>query len=223
MDTVAIAAGTATLLSAWQLVPQLARSLRVRSTAGLSPIWAAIGGFVNLGWFGYRWAQDLWLALISPAISMVLYLALLFLVLHTTPARRGLRLAILGVISSLVAAGWVGGWPLVGTVLGLWAGVQIAPAVWSAHRSTGRLAIAPGLWIIGLGQALLWGYYGYAVGDAALVLYGVMMGSGSMAILLRLAAKPRQSIRTETTPEPRKIAVSLPRPIGRAGTDPTYY
>lgn len=193
MDTVAFAAGAATSLSAWQLVPQVAKSLRVRSTAGLSPIWAAIGGVVNLGWFGYRWAEELWLSLLSPAIATVLYLGLLLLVLRTTPARRGILLAFAGVGSSLVAAGWVGGWPLIGTVLGLWGGVQIAPAVWSSYRVKGVPAIAPGLWVIGLSQSLLWGYYGYMAGDAALVLYGLMMGAGSAMILLRFAAgnKPR--------------------------------
>ncbi len=189
METVGFAAGAATVLSAWQLVPQMAKSMRTQSTTGLSPTWAAIGGMVNIGWFGYRWSQELWLSLFSPAIAATLYFGLLWLVLRFAPQRRSVHAAVFGVALSLAAAGASGGWPLVGTVLGLWAAVQITPAVWSAHRARGPLAIAPGLWIVGLSQALLWGYYGTAVGDSALVLYGITVGTGALTILLRYALR----------------------------------
>ena len=189
METVAFVAGAATVLSAWQLAPQLAKSLRIKSTAGLSPTWAAFGVAINLGWGAYRWSQDLWLSVFSPAIAAALYVGLLWLVLREASRRRGAFLALLGVVCSLSIAATIGGWSLVGTFLGLWAGVQVAPAVASAFRTGSPLAIAPGLWIIGLAQAALWGYYGYAVGDMALALYGVTMGTGSAAILLRLVTR----------------------------------
>lgn len=218
MEIVAFAAGMATVLSAFQLLPQLARSMRLSSTAGLSPIWASIGVVINVGWGAYRWSQELWLSLLSPIIAAGLYVALLWLVLHSIPQRRGTYLAIAGASSTIGIAGLLGGWQLVGTALGLWAGVQIAPAVWSAFRTKGQLAIAPGLWMVGLGQALLWGYYGHAVGDGALVIYGVAMGTGSAAILVRFATirvrlrGQGETTKTMTSSQPGVAAVLMKDP-----------
>ena len=211
METVAFVAGAATVLSAWQLMPQLARSLRVRSTAGLSPAWAAIGVIINVGWGAYRWSQELWLSIFSPVIAAVLYMCLLYLVLQSSPRRRSVYVALAGVTCSLGLTGAVGGWPLIGTALGLWGGVQIAPAVWSAFRTGQPLAIAPGLWIIGLAQAALWGYYGHAVGDAALTLYGITMSTGSVAILLRFAARHRALPSSSRSATPVGVAPSHAR------------
>ena len=144
--------------------------------------------------------------------------ALLWLVLHSIPQRRGTYLAIAGASSTIGIAGLLGGWQLVGTALGLWAGVQIAPAVWSAFRTKGQLAIAPGLWMVGLGQALLWGYYGHAVGDGALVIYGVAMGTGSAAILVRFATirvrlrGQGETTKTMTSSQPGVAAVLMKDP-----------
>jgi hypothetical protein len=152
----------------------------------------------------------------SPAIAAGLYFVLLWLVLRTTRRRRRTYLAAAGVAVSMAVAGGVGGWPMVGTALAIWAAVQITPAVWSAFRIRGPLAIAPGLWMVGFGQALLWGYYGYAVRDMALVLYGIAMGAGSAAILLRFATGPQRSTRLvrrfeEQAPQ-RNEAVLTPWP-----------
>ena len=202
MDKIALAAAAATALSAWQLVPQVTRSLRTRSTAGLSSTWAAIGVVVNLGWLGYRWSQGLWLSLLSPAIATCLYLCLLWLVVRRSRDWHQARIAIAGVALTLLLAGSIGSWRMVGTALAVWAAVQILPAVWSSYRTWGPLAIAPGLWIIGIGQAVLWGYYGYAANDSALVLYGVTMGIGSALILGRVFTAPAAPRWAEPAPQP---------------------
>ena len=191
MDNVALAALAATVLSALQLMPQLARSMRLSSTVGLSMTWAALGVLLNVGWVAYRSSQQLWVSVASPVIAAVLYLALLALVMRTDAMRLSFYLVLGAAASSIGLAGLAGGWSLVGTTLGLWGGVQVAPAVWSAFRTGPILAIAPTLWIVGLAQGTLWGYFGYAKADTAFVLYGVAMGTGSLAILLRYAALNR--------------------------------
>jgi uncharacterized protein with PQ loop repeat len=209
MDTVAFVAGMATVLSAFQLLPQLARSMRLRSTAGLSPIWAAIGVIVNLGWCWYRWSQELWLSLPSPVIAAGLYLALLWMVLRSTEHRRSALVAATGAAATIGVAGFVGGWTMAGTALGLSGGVQVTPAVWSAFRTRGPLAIAPGLWITGLGQALLWGYYGAAHGDTGLIIYGLAAGSGALTILAIFAFRHGKERRTGA----RVIRSAAPQPV----------
>ena len=203
MTDVVLAATLATALSTWQLVPQVARSRRTGSTAGLSIAWAAIGLGLNIGWLGYRWSRGLWLSMLSPAITAFLFLSLLRQIPNTVPHRTDLR-AYMSVGLSLLVAAAFGGWPLVGLALSAWSSVQILPAVSSAYRTHGGLAIAPGLWVVGLGQSASWGYYGIAVGDPALVLYGIVMGLGSALILVRLIAhrsRPRP-IRGALRPTP---------------------
>lgn len=207
MDSVAAAAIAATALSAFQLIPQLIRSVRLRSTAGLSASWAAIGLILNLGWVAYRSSQQLWVSLPSPIIATCLYLALLVLVLRDGSPRYAVAAGALATIAALAGAHLFGGWLVVGSVLGIGGGVQVAPAVWSAYRSTGT-AIAPGLWFAGLGQAVLWGFFGVANGDTAFVLYGVAMGAGSLAILLRCAAGRRPLVKRRRM-SPQRIVTRL--------------
>ncbi len=187
MDSAVVVAGVATVLGAFQLLPQLIRSVRVGSTAGLSGSWAAIGVVLNVAWIGYRSAQELWISLPSPIITALLYGALLLLVMRSSPNLRSMTLWATTAVGSLTIAGVIGGWPLVGTALSIGAAIQIAPAVWSAFRTRGPLAIAPGLWIVGLAQATLWGYFGHHVGDRALLVYGWTIALGSAAILIRYA------------------------------------
>lgn len=108
--------------------------------------------------------------------------------------------ALVAVTSSLFIAATIDGWRAVGTALSAWAAVQILPAIWGAYQTRGPLAVAPGLWIVGLGQSMLWGYYGRAVGDPALVLYGITMGTGSALILARLKVRSHPAPRSLATP-----------------------
>lgn len=220
METVAFIAGVATVLSSLQLLPQLARSIRLRSTTGLSPAWAAIGGVVNVGWCGYRWAQELWLSLLSPVIAGGLYFLLLWLVLRTSPQRRSAILAASVVAASMAIAGALGNWPMVGATLAVWGGVQVTPAVWSAFRAEGPGAIAPGLWIVGLGQAGLWGYYGNAVGDTALLLYGIATSAGSLAILSLFVIHRNRSKQVAESPQPAATQWDIAQRTPGTGAQP---
>jgi hypothetical protein len=185
MDAVAFSAGAATVLAAWQLVPQVAKLRRVALPAGLSPTWALLGISTNVAWVAYRWSQGLWLGLPSPVIAALLYAATLWLIVRSRPSLRWAGLAGLAWFGCVGGAAFVGGWVLVGTVLGLSSGLQAAPSIWAAYRSRRPVGIAPSLWVIGLAQAVLWGYYGWANADFALVVYGITLSLAALLILGR--------------------------------------
>lgn len=193
MDAVAFSAGAATVLAAWQLVPQVVKLRRVALPAGLSPTWALLGISTNVAWVAYRWSQGLWLGLPSPVIAAVLYVATLWLLVGSKPNLRWAGLAGALWFCCVAGAAAIGGWVLVGTVLGLSSGLQAAPSIWAAYRSRRPVGIAPSLWIIGLAQAVLWGYYGWANADLALVLYGITLSLAALLILGRYARAHRAS------------------------------
>lgn len=193
MDAVAFSAGAATVLAAWQLVPQVIKLRRVALPAGLSPTWALLGISTNVAWVAYRWSQGLWLGLPSPVIAALLYVATLWLIVGSKPNLRWALLAGTLWFCCVAGAAALGGWILVGTVLGLSSGLQAGPSIWAAYRSRRPVGIAPSLWIIGLAQAVLWGYYGWANADLALVLYGITLSLAALLVLGRYAYAHRAS------------------------------
>lgn len=185
MGAGAFAAGAATVLAAWQLVPQVVKLRRIALPAGISPTWALLGISTNVVWLAYRSSQELWLGLPSPAIAAVLYAIVLWLIARSRPSLRWAGLT--GVVwwTCIAGSGVVGGWALVGTILGLSSGLQAAPSIWAAYRSHRPQGIAPSLWAIGFAQAVLWGYYAWVHGDAALMVYAAATASAALLILGR--------------------------------------
>lgn len=210
MDAVAFSAGAATVLAAWQLVPQVVKLRRVALPAGLSPTWALLGISTNVAWVAYRWSQGLWLGLPSPVIAALLYTATLWLIVRSVPSLRWAGLAGMAWFGCVGGAAVIGGWALVGTVLGLSSGLQAAPSIWAAYRSTRPAAIAPSLWVIGFAQAVLWGYYGWANADLALVLYGITLSLAALLILGRYGFA-RRLARHHGPPIPIARQMATPR------------
>lgn len=192
-------AAAATVLAAWQLAPQVSKLRRASSTAGLSPTWALVGVVTNGGWAAYRWSQELWFGLPSPVVAAALY-AITFLLIGQ--AMCNLRWALVAAvlwIAALAGAGFAGGWVVLGTLLGLSGGAQAVPSVWAAYRAARPAGIAPSVWVIGVGQAALWGHYGWSAADGALVLYGVTAGAASIAVLSRYVYARRRPIPARAT------------------------
>ena len=78
----------------------------------------------------------------------------------------------------------VGGWVALGTVLALAVAVQFLPQVAEAWSSDDLTGLAPGTyWVSGL-DGLVWGGFGFLVSDRPLVLYGVIMCSVAVAVLV---------------------------------------
>lgn len=179
-----VAAAGATALAAWQVAPQVWKLRRDGLHEGLSPTWALLGVVTNIGWVAYRWSAGLWLGLPSPALAAVLYTVVSLLILRAVADVRWPFAATTAAVVVL-GLGAIGGWAIVGFMLGLSGGIQTAPSLWAAYRTEVPVGIAPSVWVIGIGQAVMWGFYGTSVGDDALVLYGMTMGTASLGVLLR--------------------------------------
>jgi uncharacterized protein with PQ loop repeat len=187
MNAATISAAVATILAAIQLVPQVIRLRRSGNVAGISPTWVLLGASINSGWVMYRWSQQLWLGIPSPAIAAALYIVTLVMISRLHPRMRGAKFAVVALVGSLCGAAAAGGWLAVGIVLALSSGAQAAPSLWVAFRTHNPIGVAPQVWMIGLTQAVLWGHYGWWHGDAALMVYATTTAVASTAMLARFA------------------------------------
>ena len=73
-------------------------------------------------------------------------------------------------------------------VLVLAAGVLVTqgPQVLRAVRESDLTGLAATTWWLSIVDAATWGAYGVAVGDAALVAYGVVLSSSAVVVLSRI-------------------------------------
>lgn len=182
---------SATGLTAIFLLPQIVRLFRSGDASGLSGTWAAFGIITNLAWVVYLARFGLWSAVTAPSLAVVTYLVMLI-----TLARRtrggGWIWASAVYATSLAAIGASGGIETVGLLLILAPVVQLTPGVAAAYRERCPTGISPATWSLSATEAFLWGWYGWLVGDIALLGYGLVTGIGSMLILGRwLATGPK--------------------------------
>jgi hypothetical protein len=186
VDPITLAALGATGLAAVGALPQLCRLARTGDTTGVSLAHATLGVGSELGWLAYTSGQSLWSA-VPEAVLMVVVNLLLARALVRAGAAPGRPVAAAMLWSStLIAATALGGWGLLGTILPLAYGVQVAPSVWSAYRAWMPSGVAAATWALILFESVLWGIYGFARRDPALLLFGVIGSCSSAAILVRV-------------------------------------
>jgi uncharacterized protein with PQ loop repeat len=172
----------AVVLALTQPVPQVVRVVRAGSIAGLSGPTTWLGFVINVGWLAYGWAQGL---------LPVLVLSIAYVVGYGT---IGALLVRHGNRSGLLAAGGAAaagsllvvmlGWTALGTVLALAVGFQFLPQVLLAWHSTDLSGLAPGTYVVAALDGVVWGGYGLAVADGPLMLYGVVMCTVAVAVLV---------------------------------------
>ena len=181
MSEVALTA-VAVLLALTQPVPQIVRLARTRSAAGVSGPTAWLGLIINLAWMTYGISRSLVVVTIVSAPYVVGYAAIVALLVRSGN-RRGPRTAI-GAAVGLVAVTAFGGWTALGVVLALTVGAQFLPQVVEAWRAHDLTALAPGTYLVCLLDGLVWGGYGLAVADGPLVLYGIVMVTVAVLVLV---------------------------------------
>lgn len=163
-------------------VPQVVRVLRTRSVAGVSGPTTWLGFAINSAWVTYGVARGLLpVAVLSGAYVMGYVVVGVLLVRRGN--RRGIGAGVLAAIG-LAALVVVGGWAALGTVLALAVLPQFLPQVVEAWRADDLTGLAPGTYLIALVDGLVWGGFGAVAGDRPLVLYGVIMCSVAVAVLV---------------------------------------
>lgn len=165
-----------------RLLPQPVRLARHGVAAGVSPL-AALNAVVSaVAWIAYGLAAHL------PVVWGVSVLALLPGVWQAVLLRPQVRrrdLAWSGAFAAtLVVAASTG---LLGVALGGTVLVTAGPQVRTALVSHDLSGLAPATWRIAIVDAITWGLYGAAIGDAALVGYFVVLLTTAVVVLGRIA------------------------------------
>lgn len=173
-------------------VPQIVRVLRTRSVAGVSGSTTWLGFTINAAWVSYGVARGL----VPVAVLSTAYVAgyaVVGVLLVSRGNRRGIGTGVLAA-AGLAALVLVGGWVALGTVLALAVLPQFLPQVAEAWRSDDLTGLAPGTYVIGFVDGVVWGGFGAVAGDRPLMLYGVIMCAVAVAVLVpryRWAARQR--------------------------------
>lgn len=179
---------TANVLGSAMAYPQAAKLLRTGNPEGVSAVWAGVSLSMNVWWLVYGATNGLWGLVPTSAIATVLYavIAAAFVRSVGTGAFGGLATGALVFGLAPLPVLLVAGWSAAGITIGLCYGMQLAPAVVAAWRSTDLTGVAAGTWLMAWLEGAIWGVYGVVVLDGALLVGGVSGVVMSSAIIVRL-------------------------------------
>ncbi len=172
----------AVVLACTQPVPQIIRLVRTRSVAGVSGPTTWLGFAINVAWASYGIARGLLPVAVLSLAYVAGYVAVGVLLVRGGN-RRGL-VAGLAAGVGLAALTAVAGWVVLGTVLALAVLPQFLPQVVEAWTADDLTGLAPGTYVVGALDGVVWGGFGLLVADGPLVLYGVVMCSVAATVLV---------------------------------------
>ncbi len=164
-----------------RMTPQPLRLWRTGVPDGVSPLAAMNSAASDLGWILYGTAAGLLPVWGTAVVALVPGLWTVWLLRRDTTRRD---LAGVGVWLGVIVLAWAGGGLV--TILGLSVVVIQGPQVWKAVRDDDLWGVAPTTYVFALFDAALWGAYGIAAGDAAVIGYGVVLLSAATIILARI-------------------------------------
>lgn len=188
----------AVVLACTQPVPQIIRLVRTRSVAGVSGPTTWLGFAINVAWASYGIARGLLLVAVLSLAYVAGYVAVGALLVNGGN-RRGVGVA-LAAGAGLAALTLVGGWVALGTALALAVLPQFLPQAVEAWTADDLTGLAPGTYVVGALDGVVWGGFGLLVADGPLVLYGVVMCSVAAAVLVpryRWAARQAPALSVE--------------------------
>ena len=162
-------------------MPQPIRLARTGVAAGVSPLSALNSLLTMIAWVSYGLIVGLPLVWVVSAIALVPAVWTVLL-LRRDVSRRDLTWAGAWLALQVVAAA-VG---LLVVVLAAGVLVTQGPQVVRAVRESDLTGLAAATWWLSLLDASTWGAYGVAVGDAALVAYGVVLATSAGIVLSRI-------------------------------------
>ena len=165
-----------------RLLPQPVRLWRTGLPAGVSTVAAWNALLCDLGWAAYGASADLPPVLWVSVVAAVPGVWTVVLLRRETRARD---LAIVGALAAVFVLAGVAG--VLGVVLGLSVVITTGPQVLVALRQSDLRGIAPATWLVSIADAALWGAYGLAVGDGALLGYAAVLSTAAVIVLGRIA------------------------------------
>lgn len=164
-----------------RLMPQPIRLARTGVPDGVSPLAMMNGVVSDVGWILYGLSVGLlpvWGVAVLALPAGIWTVVLL--------RRRITRTDLIGAgvwLFTIVIAWQVG---RLAVILGVSVIVNHGPQVWTAIRSKHLDGISRTTWLLALADASLWGGYGIATGDPALMGYGSVLLTGAIVILARI-------------------------------------
>jgi uncharacterized protein with PQ loop repeat len=164
-----------------RLLPQPIRLMRTGVPDGVSPMAVMNIALTELAWLLYGLIEGLvpvWVVSV-PALPLGLWTVVL---IRQQITRRDLLGS--GVWLATIALGWLTG--MLAVVLAASVLVNYGPQVVTALRGRRLDGLAPATWWLALADATLWGAYGIAVGDPALIGYCVVLTASALVILWRI-------------------------------------
>jgi uncharacterized protein with PQ loop repeat len=181
VDAAFVLGWLATIAFLVRLLPQPIRLVRTGIPNGVSAVAIMNIALTELAWLLYGLIEGLvpvW-AVSLPALPLGLWTVVL---LRHQITRRDL--AVSGVWLAAIAIGFLTG--TLAVILAASVVVNYGPQVLTAVRGRDLDGLAPATWMLALADAGLWGAYGVAVGDPALVGYCVVLTLFSLVILWRI-------------------------------------
>lgn len=169
-----------------QIVPQIVRLIRTGHTEGVSPVWAAVGMTINLGWFAYVVENEFWETIPSIFAAVSSFGLALFLLYRNGVSVRAALLMSAAVAVASVGIQQAAGWTVLGTVLGLSNGLYLGPALIAAWREHVPAGVSPGTWWLTVLEGFKWGFYGVLVAAVPIMVYGSTAMLLAAGVLLRL-------------------------------------
>lgn len=186
MEPVDLLGWLAVLLTFLRLGSQPWHNLRSRQVEGLSA--AAVGNNLvsDFGWLWFGLSVGL-----APVWTVAVVLIPVNLLTLWVARSRIDRTAVLSTTlwSAALVAGWlVGGTSGLGAVLVVSVAVILFPQVVAVLRLNRLGGLSLVTMALALADALAWGIYGVATGDATLLVYGVVLAAGTGIITWRVVA-----------------------------------
>jgi uncharacterized protein with PQ loop repeat len=174
-----------------RLVPQPVRLARTGVPDGVSPMTAINIALTEVAWLVYGLIEGLvpvWLVSV-PALPLALWTVVL---LRHRTTRRDLLGS--GLWLAVIAVTWGAG--VLGIALALSVLVNYGPQVVTALRDDRLDGLAPATWWLAIVDAATWSAYGLAVADPELLLYGAVLATSAVIILVRIRVTSRTVVTT---------------------------
>ena len=172
-----------------RLLPQPVRLARTGVASGVSPLSALNSMLTMVAWVTYGLVVGLPLLWVVSAIALVPGIWTVLLLRHDA-SRRDLTWAGAWLALQVLAAAT----GLLVAVLAAGVLVTQGPQVLRALRETDLTGLATATWWLSLLDATTWGAYGLAVGDPALVAYGIVLSASAGIVLTRIRMTRRSIV-----------------------------